>query len=193
MNLVTSVIPLVVMPLVFGGMLYYFSSKLGPLYRAEKARKRILEDGVPAHALVIQYKWCKHTWSTREDAQCQVELSVEVHRPGTAPYAAVIKTLISAWLINQVQAGNWLGVRVDPADPQNVVIEKLAVRPPATAPQLSADAERRRALLVQHFGTEMRGAEIPMAGTVGTWIALVVTVVVLGVGICMTILRNHAR
>jgi hypothetical protein len=198
MNLVMFVTFIVVMPLVLGGMLYYFYSKLGPLYRAEKERKRILAVGEPAHAQVVEYKWVNLSLRTEQglttlEQQAQVELTVEVYRPGAAPYSAVIETLISARHLNQVQAGNWLGVCVDPADPQNIAIEELGARPPPTAPQLSTDAERRRALLVQHDGTEMRGAGIPLGNMIGAGIGLVAGVAGIGAGIYTTILGNRAE
>jgi hypothetical protein len=53
----------------------------------------------------------------------QIKLDLQVTVPGRAPYPSEHKSFIPLMMLGQIQPGASFPVKVDPADPQNVVIE----------------------------------------------------------------------
>lgn len=105
---------------------------ISSLSRGEKERQRLLQSGVQAQARILNVQMGSMTVTTGVNRQLQLQLAVEVHRPGAAPYQAQFATMVSELQIPQVQPGAWMGVRVDPANPQNMAIEALGIPPPGT-------------------------------------------------------------
>jgi hypothetical protein len=151
---------------VVGGGLFFVFRMLAGLTRGEKERQRLLQTGVPAHARVLQVSMGGMTVTTGVHRQLQLNLSIEVHRPGAPPYPAQITSLVSELQLPQVQPGAWLAVRVDPVNAQGIAIEALGVPPPGMAPQPGAG-------MGVPMGTPMTGFQIPMGAKIGMGVALV--------------------
>ena len=54
----------------------------------------------------------------------RVTFQLEVHAPGRAPYAATATTIVSQLAIPRIQPGSTIQVRIDPADPNRVVVDE---------------------------------------------------------------------
>jgi hypothetical protein len=106
---------------------------LGLLLRFVRRQRRLLAEGEPAEALVLGQR----PRSVRLNGSPLVELSLEVRRPGYAPYQAKASTFMPAHTSWLYRVGATLAVRVDPRDPQRVAVAD------ASAQQLEADPERR--------------------------------------------------
>jgi hypothetical protein len=103
------------------------------LGKADATRRRLLQTGAQAHARVLQIQMGGMTVTTGVNRQLQLQIAAEVHRPGTAPYAAQFTAMVSELQIPMVQPGSWLAVRVDPSNPTSIAIEAMNVAPPPQA------------------------------------------------------------
>ena len=72
--------------------------------------------------------------------QPQVEIGLLVSIPGRAPYAATRKEFVPLILLGRLSSGQPLPVKVDPADPQEIVIDWAAGALPATIDSFPGDA-----------------------------------------------------
>jgi hypothetical protein len=168
------IISVVIVIVAVAGALIFAFRALGSLTGAEKERQRLLRIGLPAHARILGLTMGNMTVTTGVHRQLQVHISVEVHRSGAPPYPARITGLISELQIPLVQPGAWLGVRIDPANPENLGIEALRVPPPGAAPQPGMG------MPIQMGGTPMTGFQVPLGAKIG--IAAAILGAAVGIG-----------
>lgn len=93
--------------------------------RAALEADRIMTTGLAGSALV---SGLTQTGMTLND-QPQVDIDLLVTVPGRAPYTARRKEFVPLILLGRLSAGLPLPVKVDPADPQNVIIDWAAPTP----------------------------------------------------------------
>lgn len=87
------------------------------------ATDRVLDTGIPGQATITSLAQTGMFLNQNP----QVEMSLMVTVPGRAPYAATRKEFIPLIMLGRLSSGMPLAVRVDPADPSNVVIDWQAV------------------------------------------------------------------
>jgi hypothetical protein len=93
--------------------------------------QRLIATGLPGTATVTGLT--QTGMFLNENPQVEMELMVQL--PGRPPYAAKRKEFVPLILLNRVSTGAVLAVKVDPADPNDVVIDWEA---PAPAPSETA-------------------------------------------------------
>jgi len=94
---------------------------------------RIVSSGLPGTATVTALT--QTGMSLNEQPQIDMELLVSI--PGRAPYPARRKEFVPLILLGRLSSGQPLPVRVDPADPQNVIVDWSAsgtMPAPSSAP-----------------------------------------------------------
>jgi hypothetical protein len=109
-----------------GLLLVLFGLRVGA--RAAEA-ERVDAIGLPGVGTVT--KLTQTGMYLNENPQVEMELSVQV--PGRAPYTATRKQFVPLILLSQIAPGSSLPVKVDPADPSNVIIDWDAGAGPAPA------------------------------------------------------------
>jgi hypothetical protein len=183
MDVFVPIVLLVVSTLAFaGGVFIVFRMTFG-LTRGEKERQRLIAMGTPAQGRVLQVSAGNLNVTAGGHRYVQIEVSVEVHGPGAQPYPARLKTLISELQIPQVQPGMWLGIRIDPADPQIIAIELLAIPPPDDAKIRPGQAMRRAHDAREAEGTPMTGFRLPKHLIIGAVIGIVAGLTGIGAGV----------
>ncbi len=85
-----------------------------------KKQSSIRQDGVPARARILGLK----ETGARTNRNPWVELELEIIRVGVDSYRVTTEALISTLAIPRVQPDCVIDVRVDPHDPQQIVIEE---------------------------------------------------------------------
>ncbi len=109
--------------------------------RSAAEADRIASTGIAGTATVTGLT---QTGMTLND-QPQVEIGLLVSIPGRAPYAAARKEFVPLILLGRLSSGQPLPVKVDPNDPQAIVIDWAAGALPATMGSLPGDAAGRGA------------------------------------------------
>lgn len=99
-----------------GLLLIGFGIKVG---RSAAATDRILQTGTGGEATVTGLTQTGMYLNENP----QVAMSLRVHLPGRPPYTANRKEFVPLILLGRLTSGAPLPVRVDPADPQNVVVD----------------------------------------------------------------------
>jgi hypothetical protein len=84
--------------------------------------QRLLATGIPAQGRVLTLGMGGMTMSVGVNRQLQVNVGVEVHRPGMAPYMAQMTTMVSELYIPSIQPGMWVQLRIDPMNPAAMTI-----------------------------------------------------------------------
>ena len=95
--------------------------------------KRILTTGRPAMAVVQQIGENSRGGVMTINDQPFLNLQLEVHDEGRSPYPVSLDTIIPRAAVPQFQPGANIPVRVDPNDPQQVVIDWKRGISPATS------------------------------------------------------------
>lgn len=84
-----------------------------------KDAQRIAQTGVPGQARILGVQQT----NTRINNNPVVDIFLEVHPSnGQPPYQTKVRRMISMFQISQFQQGAVLPIRIDPADPTNVVL-----------------------------------------------------------------------
>lgn len=114
--------------LAVGGFIWYAR-------RAMSGDRKLLAGGLPGTARVLAVR---DTGTTINRVNAVVELRLLVSLPGRADYEAVAEILLGRMQWGALQPGMVVGVRVDPADPRRVAIDRAT--PVAGAPGAQATA-----------------------------------------------------
>jgi len=105
----------------------------GSIGNQNAQNQRLLQTGVPAQGRVLSLGMGGMTMSVGVSRQLQVNVGVEVHRQGMAPYVAQMTTMVSELYIPSIQPGMWVQLRVDPMNPGLMTI--ASVGPMNTPPR----------------------------------------------------------
>lgn len=102
--------------LLFTGLIIFFVYRtvFGKINQSNK----LLSTGVPAQALVMQLA----DTGVRLNDNPQVKLVLEVHPMGQPPYQVETTAFVSMLKLAQIQPGQTINVRYDPADPSKVAL-----------------------------------------------------------------------
>lgn len=87
--------------------------------RGYKEAQRLRTSGVPGQAQVVSMR---QTGVTLNE-QPQIELTLQVQTEMHGPYQATVREYVPLMLLGALSSGRPLPVKVDPADPQKLVIE----------------------------------------------------------------------
>jgi hypothetical protein len=89
------------------------------LLRGSAERSRILAQGIPAQATILQI------WETgvRVNDSPQVGFRISVMPPSGIPYETQTTMVISQLMIPRIQPGAVVRAKLDPANPNNVALE----------------------------------------------------------------------
>jgi hypothetical protein len=89
------------------------------LLRGSAERSRILRQGIPAQATILQI------WETgvRVNDSPQVGFRVSVLPPSGVPYETQTVMVVSQLMIPRIQPGSVVRAKLDPANPNNVALE----------------------------------------------------------------------
>jgi hypothetical protein len=85
--------------------------------------KRILSTGMPAQALIKQIGESSIGGALTINEQPYLNLQLEVREGTSPPYTVSLDTIIPRSAVPRFQPGALIPVRIDPADPQKVVID----------------------------------------------------------------------
>ena len=105
----------------------------GSIGNQNAENQRLLQTGIPAQGRVLSLAMGGMTMSVGVNRQLQVNVGVEVHRQGMAPYVAQMTTMVSELYIPSIQPGMWVQLRVDPMNPGLMTI--ASVGPMNTPPR----------------------------------------------------------
>lgn len=102
--------------LLFTGLIIFFVYRtvFGKINQSNK----LLSTGAPAQALVMQLA----DTGVRVNDNPQVKLVLEVHPIGQPPYQVETTAFVSMLKLAQIQPGQTVNVRYDPADPSKVAL-----------------------------------------------------------------------
>lgn len=102
--------------LLFTGLIIFFVYRtvFGKINQSNK----LLATGAPAQALVMQLA----DTGVRVNDNPQVKLVLEVHPMGQPPYQVETTAFVSMLKLAQIQPGQTVNVRYDPADPSKVAL-----------------------------------------------------------------------
>lgn len=143
--------------------------------RGYQEAQRLRVQGVPGQAQVVGMR--QTGVSMNEQPQIELNLSVETEMHGA--YPVTVKEYVPMMLLGTLSSGRPLPVKVDPADPQRLVIEwesamsvprggtPMSQMPqaPAPLPKAESDAEKQRILATGIAGT----AKIVSTAPTGTF------------------------
>jgi hypothetical protein len=87
--------------------------------RGYQEAQRLKAQGVPGQARIVGM----HQTGMYMNEQPQIELNLDVTSSMQGPYPVTVKELVPLMLLGRLTSGMPLPVKVDPANPQNVVIE----------------------------------------------------------------------
>ena len=119
-SLTITILLATLVPMAFTGFILY---KVFAGVGAQNAQhQRLLQFGVPAQGRVLSLSRGGMTMSVGVNRQLQVNVGVEVHRQGMAPYQAMMTTMVSELYIPSIQPGMWVQLRVDPMNPNLMTI-----------------------------------------------------------------------
>ncbi len=115
---------------IFGGVIvilpffaiYWFSRKTVVFMGGGRASKRIQADGRPATATILSIGEVGSRASVTSDGQPYLRLVLRINDQTRPPYEVSVNTIIRHYQLAQFQPGAMFAVRVDPDDPQAVVI-----------------------------------------------------------------------
>jgi hypothetical protein len=113
-----SVWPMVIGPVVAGGLAVLLWACVGPLYR----ENALLRTGEPARARILRV-W--DTGTTVNDNP-RIELELEIQRAGRPVYRTKTRAVVSRLQAALYQPGMSADVKVDPKKPERVVLVELA-------------------------------------------------------------------
>jgi hypothetical protein len=82
---------------------------------------KLIKNGLPTKAKILKIR----DTGNRFNEQPQVELLLEVHASGYAPYQTFVKMYISPVYLPQYQPGAQVNIKYDPKNPNKVVIESV--------------------------------------------------------------------
>jgi len=82
-------------------------------------RRRVWADGTPATATVLRAQT-----SGSLNNHPYVDLELEVTEPGAAPRVVLARQLVSQLMLSKVQPGATIDVKIDPTDPDVVVLDE---------------------------------------------------------------------
>lgn len=99
-----------------------------------REEQRLLAMGVPGRAHVLAMQHGGAVLKIGVQRHVSLVLSLEVHVQGRAPYAIQLQKYVSELNLALFQRGNWLDVRVDPANPNSLAVAGAASPPAAAAP-----------------------------------------------------------
>jgi hypothetical protein len=139
----------------------------GGLSRASAERERLMREGHPAPATIVELSMGGMTMSVGVHRHLEVQLLVQVQPPDRSPWQAKLSTMISELQIPQLQPGAQIHVRYDPRDPSRLALEGFGApagvlggsAPPAGGVPLMTPATPR----------------MPLAGKIGLVIGLLGT------------------
>jgi len=169
-TLLSLVLVVVVVRRVFGG-----------LSRASAQRERLLREGTPAPATIVNLGMGRMTMQVGVHRHLEVQLLVQVEPPDRSPWQATLATMISELQVPQLQPGARIQVRYDPRDPSQLALEGIAL--PGAVPGLGAPAAGGAPLMAPAPAPRMPlVAKIGLAlGLLGGLVGVVVAVLVTGV------------
>lgn len=98
-----------------GGILWV---TLRPLLQNSQKRAAILQNGIPATALIVQLS----ETGMLVNNQPQVKIVLQVNPPNGAPYQTDLVMIVSYLQIPRIQPGLVVPVKIDPANPANVAL-----------------------------------------------------------------------
>lgn len=153
---------------VLGILLFLWGRRWARGYR-EAQRLRV--QGVPGQAQVVGMR--QTGVSMNEQPQIELNLSVQTEMHGA--YPVTVKEYVPMMLLGTLSSGRPLPVKVDPANPQRLVIEWESAmsmpmggtpvsqmpQPPAPLPRAEADAEKQRILATGISGTARIVSTVP--------------------------------
>ena len=96
---------------------------LVPFLKRHAQASKILQSGMSGQAQVLSVQ----ETGTRLNDQPEIAFVLMVQLPGRAPYQAQATSVMSQLLLARVQPGMTVPVKVDPANPQSVAIDKVAM------------------------------------------------------------------
>lgn len=111
-------------------LLVFLACALGWSIWSEKQHQAALASSVPATALIKRMGDGDCVVGTKT-SRC-LELELEVHREGAAPYTGTLTHDIDLKWMPRVQPGQWITIGVDPKDPNTLLFNEdaLSVAPP---------------------------------------------------------------
>lgn len=92
-------------------------------------RRRLLRVGIPAPAQVHELHRGNSTLNLGVHRYLEVVIKVEVRPPGSSPYTGQVRAHVSELQIPQVQPGATVQVRIDPNNPDKLVLETPGASP----------------------------------------------------------------
>ncbi|MCL4870790.1 MAG: hypothetical protein KJ063_17665 [Anaerolineae bacterium] len=102
--------------LLFTGFIIFFVYRT--VYGKINQSNKLLATGVPAQARVLQLA----DTGVRLNDNPQVKLLLEVQPMGQPPYQVEVNSFVSMLKLAQIQPGQIVNVRYDPADPSKVAL-----------------------------------------------------------------------
>ena len=135
--------------------------------RGYKEAQRLRMSGVPGQATIVGMRQT----GVYLNEQPQIELNLQVQSEMHGPYQATVREYVPLMLLATLSSGRPLPVKVDPADPQKLVIEwenamsggmagvgaAMPLTPPASADSTQYDPEARKAEKERLLATGVAG------------------------------------
>ena len=133
--------------------------------RGYKEAQRLRMSGVPGQATILGMRQT----GVYLNEQPQIELNLQVQSEMHGPYQVTVREYVPLMLLATLGSGRPLPVKVDPADPQKLVIEwenamsggmagvGAAMTPPASADSTQYDPEARKAEKERLLATGVAG------------------------------------
>ncbi len=84
-----------------------------------QAQQALLQTGTPAAGTIKSFQ----DTGTLVNFNPQVVIELDVEADGQAPYSVQTSTAVPQTMLAQLTPGNRLAIRVDPSNPQNIVID----------------------------------------------------------------------
>ncbi len=115
---------------VVGGLIFYARRAVRGMMQGDQ---KLLTYGLPGTGLVLAVR---DTGTTINNIYAVIEVRLRVSLPGRADYEAAARTMLGRLNFGAIQPGMTLNLRVDPANPLKVEIDRAApaAQPPGAAP-----------------------------------------------------------
>ena|SRR5689334_8032941 len=114
-TIISIVVPLIITVVV----LFFVFRFLGNLNKANQASQQLLMTGIPATATVVQLE----DGGMRVNDNPMVNIMLQINSTQFGNYQTVVQSIVPMIRLAQVQPGQTVNVKIDPANPQRVALD----------------------------------------------------------------------
>jgi hypothetical protein len=133
MDVVSIILPIGITVVVIAATVIPLALFLVPFLKRQAQASKVLQSGMSAQAQILSAQ----ETGTRVNDQPEIAFTLMVQVPGRPPYQAHATSIMSHMMLMRVQPGMTIPVKVDPANPQSIAVDKAAL---SAAPMMGMGA-----------------------------------------------------